>query len=559
MGSSECHSERSGYVDEDIEGEGVDFSDALSDSEESSVVDNLEGHVEEHSPRKDSSSSETDGGNSCLSDEAAMSDGSEAAQEMFYKVIMRSSDSQILTSPSQISVSSGSVGVTGTPTTDADRIGASPQMNFSPDPLMSFIDDSKGLGRSSHMPDRCSSIGESPSTSTAGWMTTSVAEKMKLNPNRRRVSGIVQGSSPAVNQWRGLSGGHARTSPTVRSPSTIPAGDRAELQDPSNIAQSVLQSYGSGDSTAPSVGDATLSTVDNVPGSDISCTARMTQEDITNISQDLEAITVNDGEVAEPESVVHTDKAPEEVVEPLDVPAHVMEREEATRETDSGYDEDVETSGIANTPQPEEETLSAASETGSQVDSGSIHGDRESDSSKHSAFHFRSSLRDGLVKLYRRAGTSTSHSSSGHSRSGSNCAPDQDENTRNRKTSSNHSDSPCASSDEIVPRMRLHRLNFSRRRMGASHNESISEKKKRERLSIECRKLQKKVIKLTKSLDAAKKHLKDASHAKQMALLADEEAKEWKESLCEQFQLLVQDSNRCRSQKLLYIAETYGM
>jgi hypothetical protein len=67
--------------------------------------------------------------------------------------------------------------------------------------------------------------------------------------------------------------------------------------------------------------------------------------------------------------------------------------------------------------------------------------------------------------------------------------------------------------------------------------------------------------------------------------MADGEAREWKENLCAQLQLLVQDSNRyyilctcsllldnigssdmgsfChhrgRRQKLLYIAETYGM
>jgi hypothetical protein len=46
---------------------------------------------------------------------------------------------------------------------------------------------------------------------------------------------------------------------------------------------------------------------------------------------------------------------------------------------------------------------------------------------------------------------------------------------------------------------------------------------------------------------------------KQVAMMADEEAKQWKESLCEQYSSLVKGVDRVKSQKLVYIVDTYGM
>jgi hypothetical protein len=37
----------------------------------------------------------------------------------------------------------------------------------------------------------------------------------------------------------------------------------------------------------------------------------------------------------------------------------------------------------------------------------------------------------------------------------------------------------------------------------------------------------------------------------------DDEAMVWKRSLCDQLQLLVEDSNRGRTQKLIFISENY--
>lgn len=62
-----------------------------------------------------------------------------------------------------------------------------------------------------------------------------------------------------------------------------------------------------------------------------------------------------------------------------------------------------------------------------------------------------------------------------------------------------------------------------------------------------------------RQVEIAKKRLHQAKEAKQLALLADEEAKQWKESLCGQFSKLVKDADSQRSQKLIYIVDTYGM
>jgi hypothetical protein len=45
-------------------------------------------------------------------------------------------------------------------------------------------------------------------------------------------------------------------------------------------------------------------------------------------------------------------------------------------------------------------------------------------------------------------------------------------------------------------------------------------------------------------VEFAKKKLMKAKEAKEIALIADEEAKEWKECLCGQYQLLVKDADR---------------
>lgn len=62
-----------------------------------------------------------------------------------------------------------------------------------------------------------------------------------------------------------------------------------------------------------------------------------------------------------------------------------------------------------------------------------------------------------------------------------------------------------------------------------------------------------------REFEIAKKKLAKAKQNKELALLGDEEAKQWKESLCGQYQQLVKVADRIKSQKLIYIVDTYGM
>jgi biotin synthase-like enzyme len=64
---------------------------------------------------------------------------------------------------------------------------------------------------------------------------------------------------------------------------------------------------------------------------------------------------------------------------------------------------------------------------------------------------------------------------------------------------------------------------------------------------------------VVREYEIAKKRLVKAKESKEVALVADEEAKEWKERLCGQYQQLVKDADRVKSQKLIYIVDTYGM
>ena len=109
------------------------------------------------------------------------------------------------------------------------------------------------------------------------------------------------------------------------------------------------------------------------------------------------------------------------------------------------------------------------------------------------------------------------------------------------------------------------RLGFSRRHMDSMKRYSRDEARRKAQWVSDCRKLQKRVAKLNRALDHAKMCLEAATSAKNVAAvsfksrsiflnadkrviyteqMADGEAREWKESLCQQFQLLVQDSNR---------------
>lgn len=84
-----------------------------------------------------------------------------------------------------------------------------------------------------------------------------------------------------------------------------------------------------------------------------------------------------------------------------------------------------------------------------------------------------------------------------------------------------------------------------------------------EEAAVNLKKRSKKILKKIKTykseLQASQLHLHAAMEKKQTLVVADEEARQWKESLCFQFQQLVQDANRGRYQKLLYIAESYGI
>ncbi len=69
---------------------------------------------------------------------------------------------------------------------------------------------------------------------------------------------------------------------------------------------------------------------------------------------------------------------------------------------------------------------------------------------------------------------------------------------------------------------------------------------------------QQRINKLSVKLREAQFNLNESSSKKELIRLRNEECKQWKESLCEQFQILVQDWGRGRLEKLQNIAELYG-
>mmetsp|Transcript_6572 Transcript_6572/g.10739 ORF Transcript_6572/g.10739 Transcript_6572/m.10739 type:complete len:917 (+) Transcript_6572:95-2845(+) len=99
------------------------------------------------------------------------------------------------------------------------------------------------------------------------------------------------------------------------------------------------------------------------------------------------------------------------------------------------------------------------------------------------------------------------------------------------------------------------RIGFSRRYITSK----LERRKAKIQKAKECHFLHKRIIKSSKEVEIAKKKLAKAKESKEVALIADEEAKEWKESLCEQYQQLVKDADHIKSQKLIYIVDTYGM
>lgn len=60
-----------------------------------------------------------------------------------------------------------------------------------------------------------------------------------------------------------------------------------------------------------------------------------------------------------------------------------------------------------------------------------------------------------------------------------------------------------------------------------------------------------------RSLEENKKALVQSKRRLANAIVNDDEALVWKKSLCDQLQLLVEDSNRGRTQKLIFISENY--
>jgi len=71
--------------------------------------------------------------------------------------------------------------------------------------------------------------------------------------------------------------------------------------------------------------------------------------------------------------------------------------------------------------------------------------------------------------------------------------------------------------------------------------------------------VQQQIIDIDRALEDAKRDLEFARRRLQQARESNEETVLWKNSLCDQLHLLVRDSNRGRSQKLMYVAENYNI
>lgn len=76
-------------------------------------------------------------------------------------------------------------------------------------------------------------------------------------------------------------------------------------------------------------------------------------------------------------------------------------------------------------------------------------------------------------------------------------------------------------------------------------------------LELSSQQAQQNLIQLAKTLETHKKNLEIADKNLLQSHEKEEEMNQWRKSLCDQLQLLVEDSNRGRSLKLLYISETY--
>jgi len=71
--------------------------------------------------------------------------------------------------------------------------------------------------------------------------------------------------------------------------------------------------------------------------------------------------------------------------------------------------------------------------------------------------------------------------------------------------------------------------------------------------------MQREIIEIDRSLEYSQEGLQMAQQRLEQAQLTNEEAQKWKNSLCAQLHLLIKDSNRGRSQKLLYVSETFSI
>lgn len=312
-------------------------------------------------------SSKSEGRSRSSSGSQKSAESNESGQELFYRLMM-GKDGEVnsgekkrksgTTDPSSSSEDS----TTSEARKDNAVIQASPMSEStveiaqslpSPVPMMTRKEDvllpSPDAGHEPHISGKSPALLDPTTAKTSGWMSTSVVEKMKRNPNRRRVSSGGRGG------WKGL--------PGVQTPSPIssvpaPSGE-VSTTHPSYIPANFLTSgMPLNDSSNPMAGGHSMgSSMDTSP----SPRASVSEQSIMS--------------VASPGSVT----------------------EESSREDNhhSGYDQDVGTDTCAS-PDPAMTQIPLSGATGP---------DASPPLTQKGFFKFSSSLREGMDMFYRATGT----------------------------------------------------------------------------------------------------------------------------------------------------------
>ena len=293
----------------------------------------------------------------------------------------------------------------------------------SPIPSAENIDDQTALTlvtavpaeheRSHHQTQRSPALLDPTTAKTAGWMSSSVVEKMKQNPNRRRVAG-------AGSAWRGLAG--------TKTPSPIPFSapvptSTSPSSRPSNVASNLLRARMVSEEFSAlgrsvKVVDGDPNSASNTDGAAHPTGEAVSPVKLTSLLGEMNSpLPDKDSEhVVDPvppatlEEAMHTVKSHDEMQPPLEDSHHAK-----GGHSDEERGSAIEGEGVAGGPQrdkrPSCEVVPpveghGATAKASEKAAAAAHGR----SSPKGFFRFSTTLREGMDMLYRAAGTTVTTS-----------------------------------------------------------------------------------------------------------------------------------------------------